>query len=98
MTYSTRNTDGMAPQQPRKFPTTGFEVVSPGQKLEEERLPFYVRDEYYPMQIGEVIYQHYQVVAKLGYGTSATVWLSRDLRSVLYAASLPAIEHMADNV
>ncbi|KAM3460426.1 hypothetical protein NHJ6243_005921 [Beauveria neobassiana] len=74
----------MALQQPRQFPTTGFEVVDPAQKIEEERLPLYVRDEYYPMRIGEVVHEHYQVVAKLGYGTSSTVWLARDLRNGKY--------------
>lgn len=36
------------------------------------------------MRIGEVIKDRYQVVAKLGYGTSSTVWLCRDLRKRLY--------------
>lgn len=53
----------MARQQPRQFPTTRFKVISSGQKLEEERLPFNVRDEYFSMQIGEVVHTHYQVVA-----------------------------------
>ncbi|CAG2008922.1 unnamed protein product [Fusarium graminearum] len=35
---------------------------------------------YYPMRIGQVIQGNYQVVAKLDYGTTSTVWLSRDLR------------------
>lgn len=69
--------------QPREFPTTGFEVISPSQKVEEQQLPFYRRDDYYPMRIGEVIEKRYQVVAKLGYGTSSTVWLCRDLKSAL---------------
>lgn len=65
--------------QPRAFPSTGFEIISPDRQIEEERLPFYRREDYYPMRIGEVVRDHYQVVAKLGYGTSSTVWLSRDL-------------------
>ncbi|CRK40370.1 hypothetical protein BN1723_004798 [Verticillium longisporum] len=36
------------------------------------------------MKIGQVIHDHYQIVAKLGYGTSSTVWLARDLRSQKY--------------
>lgn len=86
MTHSAKKTDGMALQRPRQFPTTGFEVVGRGQKLEEEKLPFYVREEYYPMQIGDVVHVHYQVVAKLGYGTNSTVWLARDLRDGKYWA------------
>ncbi|QUC23494.1 uncharacterized protein UV8b_07735 [Ustilaginoidea virens] len=69
---------------PREFPSTGFELIDPSQKVEEERLPFYNRDEYYPMRIGDVVYGHYQIVAKLGYGTTSTVWLSRDLRNQTY--------------
>ncbi|RMZ79960.1 hypothetical protein DV738_g3025, partial [Chaetothyriales sp. CBS 135597] len=48
-------------------------------QVEEETLPFYRREDYYPMRIGEVLQDRYQVVAKLGYGTGSTVWLSRDL-------------------
>lgn len=66
--------------QPREFPTTGFEEIDPSQKVEEERLSCYNRDQYYPMRIGEVLQDRYQVVAKLGYGVTSTVWLSRDLR------------------
>ncbi|KAK2692682.1 hypothetical protein QWA68_007414 [Fusarium oxysporum] len=32
------------------------------------------------MRIGQAIQQNYQVVAKLGYSTTSTVWFSRDLR------------------
>lgn len=65
---------------PREFQSTGFEVIDPSQMVEEERLPFYNRNHYYPMRIGEVLKDRYQVLAKVGYGTSSTVWLCRDLR------------------
>jgi hypothetical protein len=71
-----------ASQPPRVFPTGGFQVIDPSDKVEEEKLPFYKRDDYYPMRMGEAIGEHYQVVAKLGYGTTSTVWLGRDLRYV----------------
>ncbi|KAL1878039.1 hypothetical protein VTK73DRAFT_8263 [Phialemonium thermophilum] len=38
------------------------------------------------MKIGQVVQGHYQVVAKLGYGTGSTVWLSRDLWEPKYWA------------
>lgn len=65
--------------QPRQFPSSGFQVIDPSDKVEEEKLPFYHREDYYPMRIGQVLRDRYQVVAKLGYGTSSTVWLCRDL-------------------
>ncbi|KAI1028157.1 hypothetical protein LB504_012448 [Fusarium proliferatum] len=64
---------------PRVFPSSGFEKIDSSVLVEEERLPFYRREDYYPVCIGQVIHETYQVVAKLGYGMSLTVWLSRDL-------------------
>lgn len=68
---------------PREFPLSKFEVMDPSQIVVEERLPFYNYDEYYTMQIGEVIKDRYQVIAKLGYGTRSTVLLCYDLRYAL---------------
>lgn len=82
-TYSS----GPAARLPRVFPSTGFEKIDPTQSVEEERLPAYRRGDYYPVHIGQVIHENYQVVAKLGYGTTSTVWLSRDLRSELYLSA-----------
>ncbi|KAF5644457.1 CMGC SRPK kinase [Fusarium sp. NRRL 52700] len=60
--------------------TNAYRGCDNGGTGEEERLPFYRRKDYYPMRIGQLIQGNYQVVAKLGYGTSSIVWLSRDLR------------------
>ncbi|CAK7231227.1 hypothetical protein SEUCBS140593_007854 [Sporothrix eucalyptigena] len=67
--------------RPQRFPTSGFELFDAGQLIEEENLPRYERTEYYPMHIGDIVGGHYQVVGKLGYGTTSTVWLARDLWS-----------------
>ncbi|KFH44240.1 Serine/threonine-protein kinase-like protein [Hapsidospora chrysogenum ATCC 11550] len=82
----TRSISGSSFLQPREFPSSGFEVIDPSQRVEEEKLPFYRSDDYYPMRIGEIIQDRYQVVAKLGYGTGSTVWLSRDLKGRKYWA------------
>jgi len=66
--------------QPRTFPTTGFELVPENERVEEERLPGYKAEEYYPVHLGEVFVSRYQVLAKLGYGGGSTVWLCRDLK------------------
>ncbi|CAM6001882.1 unnamed protein product [Sphagnum balticum] len=50
----------LPPLPPREFQLTGFEVIEPSQMVEEERLPFYNRDHYYPMRIGEVLKNRYQ--------------------------------------
>ena len=48
------------------------------QKIEEERNPKYNPDAFYPAKIGEILNGRYRIVAKLGYGMTATVWLARD--------------------
>ncbi len=40
----------------------------------------YVPSRYYPVQIGETFRACYQVIGKLGFGATSTVWLARDLR------------------
>jgi serine/threonine-protein kinase SRPK3 len=57
-----------------KFPTSGFEVVSDAVLLEEEQL-----EEFH---IGDVFASKYQVIGKLGFGVTSTVWLARDLQQV----------------
>ena len=65
---------------PRAFPSNGFAVIDPSERVEEEQLPYYRQEEYYPRRLGHVLREQYLLVAKLGYGTSSTVWLARELR------------------
>lgn len=48
--------------------------------IEEQTLSFYRRKNYYPVRIGQIFNDRYQVIAKLGYGGYSTVWLARDNR------------------
>ncbi|KAJ9204324.1 hypothetical protein DTO164E3_2086 [Paecilomyces variotii] len=70
----------------RMLPTTGFRTVAPDQLVEEEELPDYQADRFYPVQLGEVFQDRYQVLTKLGFGTSSTAWLARDLKARQYVA------------
>ncbi|KAL2846631.1 kinase domain-containing protein [Aspergillus pseudoustus] len=64
----------------RQFPTSGFVKLDISQTVEEEEgISFYVAENYYPVSIGQVFASRYQVVSKLGYGATSTVWLCRDL-------------------
>ncbi|KAI1338589.1 kinase-like protein [Xylariaceae sp. FL0016] len=67
------------PLVPRKFPTSGFEVIDEQIKVEEETLPFYNPNLFCPVTIGQIFAKRYQVVAKLGFGTTSTTWLCHDL-------------------
>ncbi|PCH05363.1 hypothetical protein PENOC_029300 [Penicillium occitanis (nom. inval.)] len=45
----------------------------------QETLPTYEARRYYLVQQAEILNEQYQVLAKLGYGVTSTVWLGRDL-------------------
>lgn len=69
-----------APLTPLTFPTTGFQVVAESTVLEEEAFDEFRAGQYYPVQIGDVYSSKYQVLGKLGFGTTSTVWLARNLQ------------------
>ncbi|KAJ5551643.1 hypothetical protein N7535_000412 [Penicillium sp. DV-2018c] len=78
--------DLRTPSQPRVFPCSGWDILDPSLKIEEESIPNYEPGNFYPVRIGEVFNRRYQVAGKLGYGSSATVWLCRDLLDHRYIA------------
>ncbi|KAG5305374.1 protein kinase [Histoplasma capsulatum G186AR] len=53
--------------------------LSATEPIEEEHTPQYNPSHFYPIRLYEVLNNRYQVVAKLGWGTSSTVWLAQDL-------------------
>ncbi|KAK5990076.1 putative serine/threonine-protein kinase clkA-like protein [Cladobotryum mycophilum] len=63
----------------RNFPNDGFQTVDFDYKIQEETIPGYKAERFYPVKLGEVFKSRYQVLAKLGFGTASTVWLCRDL-------------------
>ncbi|PLB53826.1 kinase-like protein [Aspergillus steynii IBT 23096] len=65
--------------KPLNFSNPHFARIPLSQKIEEETIPDYVASRYYPTRIGEVFRDRYQVVGKLGFGASSTVWLARDM-------------------
>lgn len=70
-------------EEPRLLPKSGFTTINADQLVEEEELPDYQADRFYPVQLGNIFQNRYQVVAKLGFGSSSTSWLARDLKCVL---------------
>lgn len=68
-----------APSPPLCFPTRGFETVRPSEVLDEERFEHFKQGQYYPANVGDVFSSKYQIIGKLGFGVTSTVWLARDL-------------------
>ncbi|RAL00839.1 kinase domain protein [Aspergillus ibericus CBS 121593] len=69
-----------ATSSPLRFPSTGFQTIPASTILEEERFNAFKQGHYYPVNIGDIFNSTYQVIGKLGYGTTSTVWLARDLK------------------
>lgn len=55
-------------------------IIKTRQAVEEETLPVYDPDEFYPVHIGDVFKERYHVLGKLGFGANSTTWFCRDLR------------------
>ncbi|KAE8330624.1 kinase-like domain-containing protein [Aspergillus sergii] len=68
---------------PHVFPDHWLRV-HPSQILEEERFEDLRKGQYYPVNIGDIFSSKYQVVGKLRFGISSTVWLARDLEGHQY--------------
>jgi serine/threonine-protein kinase SRPK3 len=61
------------------FPKHGVISIPAIEKVEDENLPGYAATRYYPVRIGQIFRDRYQVVGKLGFGTTSIVWLARGL-------------------
>jgi hypothetical protein len=45
--------------------------------IEEEEVPGYQKENFYPVALGEVLNNQYEIIVKLGFGRHSTVWLGR---------------------
>lgn len=57
-----------------------FERIDPSYLVEEETVSGYNPKHYYPVKLGEVLHERYKIIGKLGFGSSSTVWLCRNLQ------------------
>ena len=74
------------PSEPRPISSPGFKSIDASILIEEESIPNYKARRYYPARIGEVLNARYQLVGKLGYSSSSTVWLCRDLLYIFHSS------------
>ncbi|KAI1908253.1 hypothetical protein LOZ12_005457 [Ophidiomyces ophidiicola] len=97
-------------EKPRVLPLSGFKTIEADELVEEEELPGYQASHFYPVHLGQVFQDRYQVLAKFGFGTSSTTWLARDLQDHTYVAlkvyvhpslvhrELPIYKHLAPHL
>lgn len=60
--------------------STVAHIIHTETPIEEETLPHYKAEHYYPVRIGNVYHARYKVAGKLGYRAYSTTWLCRDLQ------------------
>lgn len=72
--------------KPLNFTNPNFVRIPEYHKIDEETLPDYVASHYYPTRIGEIIKERYQIVGKLGFGSTSTAWLARDMEYVFLSS------------
>lgn len=63
-----------------RFSNSNFKTLPSDQKIEEEVHDAISKGRYYPVRVGDIIKNRYQVVGKLGYGLGSTVWLANEFR------------------
>ena len=68
----------------RRFSRTiripGMDIAEP---FEEETLPWYKPEQFYPVHIGKTLNSAFKVLGKLGYGAYSTSWLCRNLKCAI---------------
>lgn len=74
--YSPRSVLGLAAISARGPQRPTIDCTEP---IEEESLPRYHPENFYPVSIGHVFHERYKVLAKLGFGGTSTTWLAQDV-------------------
>lgn len=59
--------------------------------IEGEKKQNYDPKQFYPVKLGEIFHDRYQVVVKVGFGGHSTVWLARNLHRYVCILILNAI-------
>jgi serine/threonine-protein kinase SRPK3 len=58
--------------------TMTSEIIRSDVLIEEERVSGYDAKQFYPISLGDILHGRYKILAKLGCGSSSTVWLAKD--------------------
>jgi hypothetical protein len=57
-----------------------FHRVPDTTPIEEELLPGYKAEDYYPVTTDQTLDSRYRIICKLGHGVGSTVWLAEDVK------------------
>ena len=54
-------------------------ILPANAQVEEERVPGYRPEIFYPANPGQVLNNRFKILTKIGWGAASTVWLAEDL-------------------
>lgn len=63
-----------------KLNKENFNRVPDTTPIEEELLPGYKAEDYFPVTTGQTLDSRYRIICKLGRGVGSTVWLAKDVK------------------
>lgn len=72
------------PLRATKSPQQADRLLPPDEPIKEETCPGYNSRDYFPVNPGDIFDGRYQVITKIGWGGSSTVWLARDVTKRRY--------------
>ncbi|EFR00913.1 CMGC protein kinase [Nannizzia gypsea CBS 118893] len=70
-------------RKPLPIPPTN-PLLAANELVDEEICPGYNPNKFYPARPGDVLDNRYQILVKVGWGVSSTVWFARDMRGYQY--------------
>ncbi|PLB43367.1 protein kinase [Aspergillus steynii IBT 23096] len=66
-------------RKPLPTPSPG-PLIRQDERVDEEKVPGHKSKYFYPARPGEVVGDRFQILVKVGWGVSSTVWFARDMR------------------
>ncbi|OJD18837.1 CMGC/SRPK protein kinase [Emergomyces pasteurianus Ep9510] len=72
----------------KSFPITPYQgpLIPEREIVDEEACPGYDPKSFYAAKVGDVLANRYQILVKVGWGVSSTVWFARDMRGFRWQA------------
>ncbi|KAK4545354.1 hypothetical protein LTR36_003534 [Oleoguttula mirabilis] len=75
---------------------SNIKLLESDEPIEEQTLPHYQPSDFYPVHVGELFNERYQVLGKLGYGSKSTIWMCYDISDDVYVTLKVCAAHGDD--
>lgn len=73
-------------------------LISTPKLVDEERVPWYEENRFYPAKPGDVLADRFQILVKIGYGSSSTTWLARDIQQMYVTCTILSLSSVLTTI